>query len=170
MDHATKRLFLIVLHGCIALSAIQPSFAFAQTFGSDFHTVTVQVSPITVMQLSPPGAVTLPISGADAVAGQDQMSASIEPTQLLWGTNSSLRKITVSTGLATPLFTLSIAAINPTVGTAISQFEVNTTAKDLLRDIGRSSGRCTLRYTGTALASQGTGTDLHLITFTIQAQ
>jgi hypothetical protein len=41
---------------------------------------------------------------------------------------------------------------------------------DFLTNLGRSSGTCTIRYTGVALASQGTGTDAHNVKFTIQTQ
>jgi hypothetical protein len=47
---------------------------------------------------------------------------------------------------------------------------LSTSAQDLLLNIGRSSGSCTLLYTGIALASQGTGNDVHVITFTVAAQ
>ncbi len=169
MAHTQTRILLSTILITGALAAGQPPLAFAQSFGSDFHTVTVQVNPITVMQVSA-GSVMLSLTGADAVAGQDQMTASDASTQLLWGTNSSLRKITAGTSLATPLYTVNLVALNPTVGIAGPEFPLNTAAQDLLRDIGRSSGRCTLRYTASVLASQGTGTDLHIITFTILAQ
>ena len=138
-------------------------------FGSDFHTVTVQVSVITAVQVSS-GTVNMNITGASTVAGQDQMSVVDQTTSLLWGINSNLKKITVNTTLALPVYTLKVLAAGPTTGTAASEVTLNTTAADFLTNVGRSSGSCTLKYTGMALASQGIGSDAHTITFTIQVQ
>lgn len=152
----------------IALLLLAPSLSSAQ-FGSANHAVTVQVSAITVIQVSA-GSVNLNIAGSSAVAGQDQMSVSDESTTLLWGTNSSGRKITVNSSLATPTFTLKALAVNPTQGSPAAEASLTSTPVDFMLNIGRSLGSCLIRYTGIALASQGTGTDSHTITFTIQAQ
>ena len=148
---------------------ISPPGARAQVFGTATHTVTVQVSVITAVQVTG-GSVNLNISNANVVAGQDQMTAVDQSTGLLWGTNSSARKITAGTSLVAPKFTLKLLALNPTQGTAAPEVTLAAAAKDLLLNIGRSSGSCTLRYTGIALASQGTGNDTHVITFTVAAQ
>ena len=141
----------------------------AQVYGTGQHSVTVQVSQITLVQVSA-GTVNLNIAAGSAVAGQDQMSITDQTTNLLWGVNSSARKITVMTNLAAPHFTLKVQAVNPTQGTAAPQVTLSTTAQDFLTNIGRSTGTCALVYTGIALASQGTGNDAHLITFTVQSQ
>lgn len=138
-------------------------------FGVDNHTVTVQVAAISVLQVNA-GTVNLNISTANAVAGQDQMTTSDQTTTLLWGTNSSAQKITASTSLVAPQFTLKLVAVSPTAGTAAPEMTLSSTSSDLLLNIGRNSGSCQLRYTGVALASQGTGTDIHTITLTILAQ
>jgi len=161
----------VLLLAALVVGALCASFpiAQAQVFGSGHHTVTVQVSPITAVAISG-GSVSLAITGASAVAGQDQMSVTDQSTQLLWGINSSAKKITVKTSLAAPLFTLNLLALNPTQGTASAQVTLSTTAQDFLLNIGRSSGSATLRYTGIALASKGTGSDAHVITFTVATQ
>jgi hypothetical protein len=146
-----------------------PSFGFGQTYGNATNIVTVNVQPVTVLQISS-GIINLSIAGSNAVAGQDQMMTTDQTSTLLWGTNSSLKKITASTSLAAPLFTLKLVALSPTVGTSAPQVTLSTTANDLLLNIGRSSGSCGLQYTAVALASQGTGTDSHTITFTVQTQ
>ncbi len=160
-------------HFLIALSilslGILPNLGFGQTYGTATNTVTVHVQLITALQISA-GIVNLNISGSNAIAGQNQMMTTDQTSTLLWGTNSSLKKITVNTSLASPLFTLQLVALNPTVGTASSQVTLSTTANDLLLNVGRSSGSCGLMYTAIALASQGTGTDSHTITFTVQTQ
>lgn len=139
------------------------------TFATSSHTVTVVVSTITLVQVSS-GVVNLTVSGADAVAGQDLMSVNSQGTSLLWGINSGLKKIVVGTSLVAPLFTLKLRALNPTQGTAGAQVILSTTPADLLLNVGRSSGNCLLEYTAEALASQGTGSDSHTITFTVQSQ
>lgn len=163
---AVKQICSIIF--LVATSLSIPSGVQAQ-IGSSSHTVTVQVSTITALQVSS-GVVNLNITGANVVAGQDQMTTTDQTTSLLWGINSSMKKITVQTNLAAPLFTLKVLAVNPTVGTAAGEVTLSTVANNFLLNVGRSSGSCTLRYTGIALASQGTGTDSHMITFTVQTQ
>jgi len=152
------------------LALLFPStLARAQTYGSRSHTVTVTVATISLLQVSA-GSVSLTITGAGVVAGQDQMTIVDQSTSLLWGVNSSTKKITVNTNLGAPIFTLKVFALNPTTGTASPEVTLVTTPRDFLLNVGRSSGSCTLRYTGEAFASQGTGTDTHTITFTVTNQ
>ncbi len=147
-----------------------PAVASAQiVYGTGSHTVRVSVATITAVQVSA-GTVNMSIAGGNAVAGQDLMSTTDQTTSLLWGINSSLKKITVNTNNSAPQFTLKILAISPTQGNAAPEVSVALAASDFLVNVGRSSGSCTLRYTGEALASQGFGTDNHTITFTILNQ
>ena len=138
-------------------------------FGVSSNTITVQVQDITGIQVNV-GSVNMAISGSNAVAGQDMMSTSDQSSTLLWGINSSNKKITVQTSLAAPSFTLKVVALSPSQGIASSEVTLNTTPQDLLLSIGKSSGNCILQYTGIALASQGAGNDAHTITFTVQTQ
>ncbi len=146
-----------------------PSVVIAQVYGTSSNLITVTIAPITVLQFST-AILNLSITGAEAVAGQNQMILTDESSTLSWGTNSSAQKITVSTNLASPLFTLQVEPKNWTGGTPMPPVTLTTTPTDFLRDIGRSSGTCTLLYTVTALASKGTGTDAHTLTFTVQGQ
>ena len=155
--------------GVFALLGLLTGSADAQVYGTGAHTVTVQVAVITAVQVTG-GSVSLNINNANVVAGQDQMTVTDQSTSLLWGTNSSLRKVSVSTSLAAPKFTLTLFALNPTQGTSAPVVTLSATAKDVLLNIGRSTGSCTLQYTGIALASQGTGNDVHVITFTVLSQ
>jgi hypothetical protein len=152
----------------ISLLFLIPSLSLAQ-YGSANHAVTVQVATITVLQVSA-GSVSLNIASSSAVAGQDLMSVGDQSTSLIWGTNSSSRKVTISSSLAAPVFTLKALAVSPTQGSPAAEATLNSTPVDFLLNIGRSLGVCSIRYTGIALASQGTGTDSHTITFTIQTQ
>jgi hypothetical protein len=143
--------------------------AHGQVFGLDAHTVTVQVLPITTLEIVG-GGVALDMNNATIVAGQETMTIADAGSSLRWATNSSNRKITVATNLTAPLFVLRLMAVNPEGGTAAPEVTLSTTPTDLLMSVGRSSGTTVLRYTGVANASQGTGTDNHVITFTVQAQ
>lgn len=157
---------LLSLLACVSMTCMA---ARAQVFGSSQRTITVQVSAITLVQVSA-GVVNLSITAASVVAGQDAMTMTDQSTSLLWGTNSSGRKITVSTSLAAPKYTLRLLALNPTAGTAAPEVTLSTASTDLLLNIGRTSGSCSLQYTAIALASTGSGSDSHTITFTVLAQ
>jgi hypothetical protein len=152
----------------VALLIFAPE-ASAQIFGGDTQTISVQVSPITVLTIQG-STVAVNITDANLTAGVDAMTVQDETSRLLWGTNSGARKITAQTSLGTPLFQLRLVALSPSRGTPGPELLLGTAPRDLLLNIGRSQGSCTLRYTGTALASQGVGTDNHTITFTVTTQ
>ncbi|MBI4429915.1 MAG: hypothetical protein HY562_12450 [Ignavibacteriales bacterium] len=141
----------------------------ASQFGVSSHTITVQVQDITGIQVNI-GSINLTISGSDAIAGQDAMTTTDQSSTLLWGINGGTKKITAQTSLGSPFFTLKVVALSPSQGTAAPEVTLSSAPQDLLLNVGKSSGSCTLQYTGIALASQGTGSDAHTITFTVQAQ
>jgi hypothetical protein len=148
-------LFLILL----------PRLVFSQT--SQNHPVTVTTTAVNIIQING-GNIALNIAVANATAGVDQMSSL--PNQistLIWGTNSTPRKITIRTNLTPQKYTLKAVAINPTVGTEASEVTLSTTDQNFITGIGCSSGNASVRYTGIALASKGIGMDSHTITFTI---
>jgi hypothetical protein len=141
----------------------------ASSQDSDNHTVTVQVAEISVIDVTT-NTLNLNILDGDIQIGRDLMTVMDQTSSILWGTNSSSRKVTADTDLAVPQFELRLVALSPTRGTPAPEFALTTIPQDLLLDIGRSLGTSLLRYTGVAYASQGTGTDVHTITFTIVAQ
>ncbi len=114
--------------------------------------------------------LALNVSAVNAQAGIDEMTVTDRSSQLVWGINSSGKKITASTSITNPLFKLKLAALNPTKGTPAPEITLSTTPSDLLLNVGRSAGSCILSYTGVALASQGVGTDSHVVTFTVLNQ
>lgn len=71
---------------------------------SDSHTVTVTVSEITVLSVNM--GVSLAVTSAGVVAGEDLMTATDQTSTLTWGLNGTNKKITVSTNNGAPLFTL----------------------------------------------------------------
>lgn len=138
---------------------------------SGTNQVTVIVASLTYISLNPT-SLNMPINAANAIAGQNSMSITDQTSTLYWATNASPRKITISSTVipAVPKFTLQIVAFNPTVGTPSAQVTLPTTAVDFITNIARTMGSCLLKYTATALASKGTGTDTHSVTFTVQTQ
>lgn len=164
--HAAHSIVTLIF---VAATLLWPIRVTAQPVDTDAHSVRVSVLPISVVTLSS-GTLTLDISLGVIIPGQDQMSVEDRSTTLSWGTNSSSQKITASTNLTSPLFELRLVSLNPTRGSAGPAFTLSPAAQDLLLDVGRSTGSCLLLYTGLALASEGSGTDLHVITFTVQSQ
>jgi len=158
----------LVLSALLLVMLLPQRSVNAQTYGGPWsHNVTVSVQTITLLRVNG-GAVNLSISGGGVVAGQDQMTVVDQLTGLSWALNSSNKKITVATNLGAPTYSLKLLALSPSQGTAASEVTLSTTAMDLVNGIGRTAnGSCTLRYTGVALASQGTGSDNHTITFTL---
>ena len=152
-----------------SLCWLPASLGFSQVFGSGNHTVTVQILPVTDVQIIG-GGLNLTLSTADVVAGQASMIVTDETSRLQWATNSSAQKITVSTNLAAPRFSMMLQAVNPTAGSASPEVALSTSPKNLVVGIGRSAGSCSLRYRGIADATQGIGTDNHVITFTVQGE
>lgn len=138
-----------------------------------FCSAAVRGADVSVLN----GDVDLPISSAPA--GQQPAAVTNEACQLQWTTlvADATKKITVQTSLATTSFTLTVSAVNVSAGdgTAAGQVTLSTTAADLIVSIPAGvlvsdPGNCTLHYRAAATAANGTGSDNHLITFTIVDQ
>jgi hypothetical protein len=170
IQHSALSMKSLVSLALLAALICFPLGVQAQTYGSRSHTVTVTVSTITNVAVSS-GSVSLTMALANVTAGVDLMGpVTNTATSLLWGINSSLKKVTVATNLAAPKYTLKLLAVSPSTGTAAPEVTLSTIAADFMTNIGRSSGTCTLQYSGYALASTGVGSDSHTITFTIAVQ
>jgi hypothetical protein len=123
------------------------------------------------------GDVELTISSA--TAGQEPDPVTDQVCQLQWSTlvSDPTQKITVRTNLASPGFGLVVRAVNVSAGdgTAAGDVSLSTTATDFIVDIpsgvpAGDPGTCTVRYTASSAAADGTGSDIHTITFTIVNQ
>lgn len=134
---------------------------------SDSHTVTVQVSAVNELAISG-GNLTLTISSANAGSELDDATDNTS-CDLAWTTNESSRKITVATDLGSPSFTLKVVAQNVSGGTAASEVTLSTTAADFVTGVSQTTGSCDLAYTASATAAQGTGSDVHTVTYTVTA-
>ena len=131
----------------------------------DSHTVTVTVSAINELAITG-GNITLTIN--TATAGQEPTDAVDNTTcDLDWTTNQANKKVTVATDLGAPTFTLKVVAQNVTGGTAAAEVTLSTTAADFVTGIATTTGGCDLQYTASATVSQGTGSDVHTVTYTL---
>ena len=154
---------VVLLGGALVLGLI--GLAMAQT---DFHTVTVDVQAINEAAISG-GDLTLTIN--TATAGQEPDDTVDNTTcDLAWTTNEDTKKITVETDQAAPTYTLKVVAQNVTGGTAAAEVTLSTTgANSFVTAISKTTGGCDLQYTASATAAQGTGSDVHTVTYTLTA-
>lgn len=134
---------------------------------NDSHTVTVQVNAVNELAISG-GNLTLTINSATAGSELDDATDSTT-CDLAWTTNQATRKITVATDLGSPDFTLKVVAQNVSGGTAASEVTLSTTAADFVTAVSQTTGSCDLAYTASATAAQGTGSDVHTVTYTVTA-
>ena len=123
----------------------------------------------TINELSITGGnFTLTISAA--TAGSNPTDATDNTTtDLNWTTNAASKKITVATSLAAPTFTLKVVAQTVTGGTAAAEVTLSTIAANFVTGIATTTGSCDLSYTAQATAAQGTGSDAHVVTYTLTA-
>ena len=151
----------------VAVIALAALAGVARGASTDSHTVTVQVNAVNEIAISG-GNLTLTIS--TATAGSDLDDATDNTTcDLAWTTNQASRKITAATDLGAPTFTLKVVAQSVTGGTAASEVTLSTTAADFVTGVSQASGSCDLAYTASATAAQGTGSDVHTVTYTVTA-
>ena len=154
----------ILIHG-LALLALCCLATAVMAGNSANHTVTVTVNSINQVAIVG-GNITLTIS--TATAGSNPNNASDSTTcDLNWTTNESDKKITVATNLAVQKFTLKVVAQNVAGGTAAAQVTITDTAADLVTAITTTLGTCDLSYTAIATAAEGTGSDVHTVTYTL---
>lgn len=128
------------------------------------HTVIVEVLAINELAINS-GDITLTIESA--AAGKEPDEVTDNTCKLKWTTNTTGKKITVKTDLASPTFTLKVEAKNVKGGTAASEVTLSTTGQLFVTGIEKTTGSCKLKYTASATAAQGTGTDKHIITYTL---
>ncbi|MCK5534198.1 hypothetical protein KAI68_03705 [bacterium] len=132
-------------------------------------------------------AASLSVTGGDivltistAVAGGNPDPVTSEVNGLSYWANPQTYKITAKTSLVAPLFTLRVLAKNVQTGgsgsggTAQAQITLSTTDQDIIlgttRGVLANPHTCILEYTASATAVQGTGSDVHIITYTIIRQ
>jgi rhamnose utilization protein RhaD (predicted bifunctional aldolase and dehydrogenase) len=152
--------------GTTALGLVLGMIGLATAANTADHTVTVTVEAINEAAITG-GNLTLTIN--TATAGQEPDDA-VDNTScdLDWTTNEDTKKITVETDLAAPTFTLKVLAQNVTgVGAAAAEVTLSTTPTNFVTGVAETTGGCDLQYTASATAAQGTGSDVHTVTYTL---
>jgi len=146
-------------------------FSFVVVFANKAHSQSVKITG---------GDVTLTIS--TATAGQEPDPVTDVATGLRYYAAAPKHTITVKTSLSSQNFTLTVEAINIVTGgdggasggTAQGVVTLSTTPQVFIIDIKKGTSEvphtCTLKYTASVTVSQGTGSDVHTITYTIVKQ
>jgi hypothetical protein len=156
--------FRVMLALCISL-LIGASCSWASNTAS--HSVTVTVDAINELAITG-GDIELTINAA--TAGSNPTSVQNTACGLQWTTNEATKKITVETDQASPTFTLKALATSVSGGTAAAEATLSsTTPADIVTGVSTTLGNCTIRYSANATAAEGTGSDVHTVTYTITA-
>jgi hypothetical protein len=130
------------------------------------QTVTVQVAAINEIAVTG-GNITLTINTATAGSEPDAASDN-SSCDLLWTTTEASKKITVATDQASPTFDLMVKPKFVTGGTGVSgEVTLTTSAQDFVTDVATTTGSCDLQYNAVATASDGTGSEVHTVTYTL---
>jgi hypothetical protein len=146
---------VVLIFGC---------FGLASASNTANHTVTVHVDAINEVAITG-GDITLTINSA--TGGSQPDNATNTACHLSWTTNETLKKITVQSDQAAPAFTLKVLATAISGGTAAPQVTITNVAQDFVTGVATTIGTCTLSYTASATAAQGTGEDVHVVTYTL---
>lgn len=137
---------------------------------TDSHLVTVTVVEINEIAVIG-GGITLTINSA--VAGSEPTPVTDTTCDLCWTTNGTGKKITVKTNQGSPTFTLTVLPTSISAlggGTAVgAPVTLSTTDIDFITAISIVAASCDLEYTASATAAQGTGSEVHTVTYTITA-
>lgn len=136
----------------------------ASASNSANHTVTVHVDAINEAAVTG-GDITLTINSA--TAGSQPNNATNTACHLNWTTNEADKKITVESDQAAPTYTLKVTATGVSGGTAAPQVTISSVAHDFVTAVATTIGTCTLSYVASATAAEGTGEDVHVVTYTL---
>lgn len=130
------------------------------------HTVTVQVAAINEIAITG-GNITLTINTATAGSEPDE-KVDNSTCDLLWTTTETSKKITVATDQVSPTFDLRVKPKFVTGGTGIlGEVSLTTSAQDFVTDVATTTGSCDIQYKAVATASDGTGSEVHTVTYTL---
>ncbi|HEY3296330.1 MAG TPA: hypothetical protein VGL38_12960 [bacterium] len=146
---------IVLIFGCVGLVTAS---------NTSNHQVTVHVDAINEAAVTG-GDITLTINAA--TAGSQPNNATDATCHLNWTTNEAGKKITVETDQAAPVYTLKVTATAISGGTAAAQVTVSNVAQDFVTAVATTIGTCTLSYVASATAAQGTGEDVHVVTYTL---
>ena len=101
-----------------------------------------------------------PAAGSDLADVVDNTSCS-----LTWTPGTGNPKITVKSNIGAPWVTLKVEAINISGGTSTGVVTISNAPQNLISNL--SNGSCDLEYTASASLSDGAGTEVYTITYTV---
>lgn len=156
-----KRTSLVLIVGMLLTLGLA---GFAVAADNASHNVTVTVTAINEVAITG-GDITLTIS--TATAGSNPPWATNGSCGLNWTTNETGKKITVETDQVSADHTLKVVATGVSGGTATAERTVTVAPQDFITGVAETTGGCTLNYTASATAAQGTSSMVHAITYTI---
>ncbi len=137
------------------------------------HSTAKQVLTLQVLELNKIDLVgtnlTLTVDAGDP-SDLFQKPAVNTNTTLVWTSNGGTKKITVATSNSSSKFALKVSALDVSPGAGLTTAEVSFSddaTRDLIVGVGKSAGKCQLRFTAVANEKQSIGADAHVITFTI---
>lgn len=151
----------------VALVWLAAASAFGQE-ASASQTLTLNVFETNKIDVSQK-ALNLVINQASLETGSP-IEAVNEDGNLIWLTNGENKKITVVSNNASPRFLVKVNALDITGSSGVAAPEVtmnDNTVKDLVVGVTRSWGKCKIRFVASATVADGTGTESHVITYTI---
>ena len=131
------------------------------------HNVTVDVQAITCIAMTGGGDLTINITTATPGSEPDAVQNSTRGLQ--WTTNETAQKVTVAADVAYSTYTLKALATG-IVGGGSAAAEVtfnDANDHDFVTGVATEVGSCTIRYTASATAAAGVGSEQHQITYTI---
>jgi hypothetical protein len=149
----------------LGFSVILLWMGIAAASDTDSHTVTVTANAINEIAVTG-GNLLLTIN--TATAGSDPTSAVDATTGLEWTSNATGKKITIESDIdSSPGYSLKALATGVSGGSPEAEVTISSAAQDYIGGVSTTTGSCTTRYTASATAAGGTGSDVHTITFTI---
>jgi hypothetical protein len=149
----------------LGFSVIVFNIGIALSADTDSHTVTVTVNTINEIAVTG-GNLLLTIN--TATAGSEPNNAVDETTGLQWTSNASGKRITIESDIdSSPGYTLKALATGVDGGTPEAEVTISSVAQNYIGGVSTTTGSSTTRYTASATAAGGTGSDVHTITFTI---
>ena len=167
MKRILKKIRLNIVIAVALIGILSSKRAYSQ------QSASTQVVTLRVMELNTIGLVggplTLQINSINDNAAQPNPAIDAS-TKLLWTSNGDARKIAVGSDNASPRFILKIEAEKSSSGAGIAQPEVtlsDNSPHDLILGVERSAGSCKLKFTAMAAVEEGSGSESHLITYTI---
>jgi hypothetical protein len=154
------RLFVLVL--TVFLFGL-PDYAFSAS-ATTAQVVTITVEPFAVISLGDTGGKNwtwLVVDRTGITTGSQELK---------WSTNLEGIRVTVQSNLAADEqdFVLRVRAVNlNSKGTSKGWVNINKGPSDLITDIAREIGGCSLEYEASPKISGKAGRDEHILTYTI---